>query len=200
MDRRALLVALGRFVLAFALLACPWPGLGRAYADVVGSLATAAADPFFQSGNVTFVLRAPTPDEQVPDWRGVIQVKQDLPEGPVRQKGAIDLRRAGYLQLVTFLCLAVAWPAAWRDRKLLAAGVALLVVGTVTGVSIVDYLVQVGAVDAGHWGSTLLALARRALVGAPGMAYAVPALAWIAVGDHDFLKNRPSRPALLPVS
>jgi hypothetical protein len=184
-DRRALLLALLRFVVAFGLLAAPWPGLGRAYAGVVGSLATAVADPFFESGNVTFVLRAPTPEEQVPDWRGVIQVKQDLPDGPVRQKGAIDLRRAGYLQLVTFLCLAAAWPAAWRDRKLLATGVALLVVALATGTSVLDYLAQIGVVDAGAWGSTVLALARRALVGAPGMAYAVPTLAWIAIARRD---------------
>lgn len=180
-DRRALLAAAARFAVVFALLAAPWPGLGRAFAGAVGSAATALANPFFSATNVTFTLRASRPEEHLPDWRGVIQVKQDLPEGPIRNAGAIDLRRAGYLQLATFFCLAAAWPGAWRQRKLLAAVVALAVVGAATGASVLDYLAQIGALHVGDAAATALALARRALVAAPGMAYAVPALAWVAI-------------------
>jgi hypothetical protein len=180
---RPWLAAAARFVAVFALLAAPWPGLARAYADTVGSIATALADPFFASSNVTFALRAPFPEQHLPEWSGVIQVKRDLPEGPVRNAGAIDLRRAGYLQLATFVCLAAAWPAAWQRRKLAATTVALAVLATVTWAPVLDYLVQIGAVQAGDWGATAVALVRRALVAAPGMVYAVPALAWVAVAQ-----------------
>jgi hypothetical protein len=190
-----LLAVAARFAVVFAVLAAPWPGLAHAYTDAVGSIATALADPLLSATNVSFTLRSPAPQEHLPEWRGVIQVKQDLPEGPVRNAGAIDLRRSGYLQLVTFLCLAAAWPAAWRRRKLAAATVAFAVVAATTGASVLDYLVQIGAVQPGAGGATALALVRRALVAAPGMAYAVPALAWVGV------VTRPeSVPALLRAS
>jgi hypothetical protein len=178
---RKLAASLVKFGLVFALLAAPWPGLGHAFTGAVGSIATAIADPLSASSNVTVVVRSPNQDEAQPDWRGVIAVREDLPSGPLDRAGAIDLRRAGYLQLATFAALAVAWPPSGRRRALLAASVALAIVAMCTAVPILAFLSSVGAVDPGTALGALLSLASRALVAAPGMAFAVPGLSWLAL-------------------
>ncbi|MGO9836079.1 MAG: hypothetical protein ACLP1X_17900 [Polyangiaceae bacterium] len=183
--RRSLGLSVARFLVAFGLLVAPWRGLGRAFTEAAGAVATAVADPFFGSSNVTFVLRAPVPSERLGDWRGVVDVKQDFPEGPVRHAGAIDMRRAGYLQLATFLSLAAGWPPRRHSRALLAVVVATLVVASTLGVAALDFLCSLGAVHAWAWFATAVALARRALVGAPGMAYAIPGLVWLALRDRE---------------
>jgi hypothetical protein len=170
-----------RFVLALALLIAPWPGLGRAFTGTVGAIATALADPLTASTNVTFLLRSPKDDEALNDWHGVISVRQDFPDGPVDHAGAIDLRRAGYLQLATFGALAVAWPPKGRWLALLAACVSLGLVATVIVLPILDFLSPLGAVHLGACSAALVSLGSRTLVGAPSMAYAVPGLAWFAV-------------------
>jgi hypothetical protein len=179
--RRTLLFRVARFFFAFGLMVAPWPGLGAAFADTIGAAATAAADPFFSSSNVTLTVRAPRPAENQPDWRGIIDVKQDFPEGTVRHAGAIDLRRAGYLQLATFIALAAAWVPEGRRRILEGACVIVVVVSAIVAIPIVDFLAQAGVAHLGASLSTLIALARRALLGAPGMAYAVPGIAWLAL-------------------
>ena len=177
---RSLGPSLTRFVLVFALLVAPWPGLGRVFADTVGAIATAVADPISAASNVTLTLRSPLASEAQTDWRGVIVVRQDLPEGPVQRAGAIDLRRAGYLQLATFIALAVAWPPRGRRRALLAAIVVLAVVSATLALPVLDFLSQIGAVSPGRWLGPLVSLGSRTVVGAPGMAYAIPGLAWVA--------------------
>jgi len=168
----------------------PWPGLGPLFADVVGATATAIADPFFARSNVTLTVRPPRPEEHQPKWRGVIDVKQDFPDGPARHAGAIDLRRSGYLQLATFIALAAAWMPKGRRRILAAVGVAAAVVSTVVAVPIFDFLVQVDVVHLGAGSATLVSLARRILVGAPGMAYAVPGIVWLALAGGPMLLRR----------
>lgn len=188
--RRVFAAPATRFAVAFAFTIAPWPGLGPVFADVVGATATAIADPIFARSNVTLTVRSPRPEEHQPEWRGVIDVKQDFPEGPVRHAGAIDLRRSGYLQLATFIALAAAWMPKGRRRVLAAVGVVAAVVSTVVVVPIVDFLVQAGVVDLGAGFNTLVALARRILVGAPGMAYAVPGIAWFALAMGSMLLRR----------
>ena len=179
LANRATAFAIARFVVGFAFLAAPWPGLDAAFVGAVGAVATAVADPLTASSNVTFVLRPARAVEEQPAWRGVISVRQDLPDGPVSHAGAIDLRRAGYLQLATFASLALAWPPKSRRRALLAGAVAFGIVAATVAVPIFAFLSTLGVaslpgVDA------LVSLAARALVAAPGMAYAVPGLAWLA--------------------
>jgi hypothetical protein len=151
----------------------------------VGTIATAIADPLLAASNVTLVLRSPTPAEHLPEWDGVIDVKQDFPEGSVRHAGAIDLRRAGYLQLATFIALAAAWPSRRRRRGAAAACVAFAVVSMVIAVPVLDFLAGIGAVHLGACLGTATSLARRALVAAPGMAYALPGLVWLAVAQSE---------------
>ncbi len=170
-----------RFVLAFAVVAAPWPGLGRVFTSTVGAIATAIADPVSMDSNVTFLLRSPKPSEDLPDWRAVIAVRQDFPDGPLDHSGAIDLRRAGYLQLATFVALAAAWPPKGRRRVLVAAAAALAIVGTAIALPIFAFLSPLGVVHLGPSLQALLSLASRALVAAPGMAFAIPGLAWLAV-------------------
>ena len=178
---RKLAASLVKFGLVFALLAAPWPGLGHAFTGAVGSIATAIADPLSVSSNVTVVVRSPNQNEAQPDWRGVIAVRQDLPAGPLDKAGAIDLRRAGYLQLATFAALAAAWPPSSRRRAFLAASVALAIVALCIAVPILAFLSSIGAVHPGMPLEALLSLASRALVAAPGMAFAVPGLTWLAL-------------------
>jgi len=182
-DRTSMTASLVRFVLVFCVLVAPWPGLGRAFTDFVGAVATAVADPLSASSNVTFSLRSPLPTERLPDWRGVIAVRQDTPDGPVNHAGAVDLRRAGYLQLAAFAALAAAWPPRGRTRALCAACAALVVVAMTVSVPVVDFLVPIGAVHLWGWLGTAVRLAARALVAAPGMAYALPGLTWLAVAE-----------------
>jgi hypothetical protein len=170
-----------RFVVAFAFIIAPWPGLGSLFVSCVGATATAIADPVFSSSNVTLTVRSPLPEEHQPDWRGVIDVKQDSPDGPVKHAGAMDLRRSGYLQLATFIALAAAWMPKGRRRALTGACVVAGVVSTVVAIPIIDFLAQIDAVHLGAASGTLVSLARRTLVGAPGMAYAVPGIAWLAL-------------------
>jgi hypothetical protein len=80
-------VAVARFFVALALLLAPWPGLGRWFSGATGALVTTVGEPFFDSTNVTFVLRAPAPSENLGEFQGVIDVKRDYPEGPVRNAG-----------------------------------------------------------------------------------------------------------------
>jgi hypothetical protein len=161
-------------------------------------VATAFADPFFTASNVTFTLRSPVPIEKLPDWRAVIDVRQDFPDRPKRDAAAIDLRRAGWLQLATFVALAAAWPPRGRRRIVLAASVAFAIVSTCIAVPVVDYLAQVGAVHLGTLLGGVLALVRRALIAAPGMAYAVPGLAWLALMSHVGVSDREGLGAASP--
>jgi hypothetical protein len=183
-----------RFAFVFALLIAPWPGLGSLFVSGVGAVATAVADPVFASSSVTLIVRAPREIEAQPEWRAVVDARQDLPDGRVRHAGAIDVRRAGYLQLATFLGLAAAWMP--RERKRIVAGTCLAValVSAVVAIPIVDFLSDAGVVRLGSALAILVALARRALVGAPGMAYALPALIWLAIHRLTFAQSAPIAP------
>jgi hypothetical protein len=178
-----------RFVIVLALVLVPWPGLGRAFTDAVGAIGTALAQPISASSNVSFLLRSPKPIEGQPDWRAVISVRQDFPDGSSVHAGAIDLRRAGYLQLAAFVALAVAWPPQGRTRALLAVAVALAIVSTAIALPILAFLSPLGAVHLGASLEALVSLASRALVAAPGMAYAVPGLAWLAVNQGEPIRG-----------
>jgi hypothetical protein len=62
-------------------------------------------------------------------------------------------------------------------------------------VPILDFLSSIGAVHLGAWLGTCISLARRAFVGAPGMAYAIPGLTWALVHEEAvrlFLVARPT--------
>jgi hypothetical protein len=180
-DKGGLALPLVRFVIVLALLVAPWPGVGRYFVDAVGSLTTALADPMFAASNVTFALRSPMPQEQQPEWRGVIAVKRDsFPDGPKRNLGAIDLRRAGYLQLATFIALAAGWPPSGIRRSLMAGLLAAFFLTAILAVPILDFLSSIEVVHLGGF-AFVVALIRRALVAPPGMAYAGPGLVWLAV-------------------
>jgi len=178
---RSRVFAIARFAAAFAILIFPWSGLGRAFVDAVGAAATAVADPITASSNLSVTVRSARPNENQPDWCGIIDVKRDFPEGPVRQAGALDLRRAGYLQFATFLSLAAGWPPKSGRRALIASAVVVGVVSAVIAVPIFDFLRELGIASFGAWGGAMVALVRRALVAAPGMAYAIPGMAWVAI-------------------
>jgi hypothetical protein len=180
---RPLIAALGRFIIVFAILVTPWPHLGRAFCDVVGAVATAVADPLTASSNVTFRLDALQEKESQPDWRAMISVQQDFPQGPVDHAGVIDLRRCGYLQLATFLALAAAWPPRGRRRALIAAAGALALVATAIALPVLAFVSSIGAVDFGLL-AVPVTLASRALVAAPGMMYALPGLAWLGLNPE----------------
>jgi hypothetical protein len=172
--------AVARALVVFILLVVPWPGLGGAFTDAVGAVATAIADPLTASSNVTFVLRSPVPEENQPEWRAVISVRRDSPDGPTVDQGAADLRRAGYLQLAVFAALAAGWPPRGWRRALLGLILSGGVVAGTIAVPVLAYLAGIGVLQAGDAVRMVLSLASRALVAAPGMAFAVPGLTWLA--------------------
>jgi hypothetical protein len=180
-DKRALALPFVRFVVVLALLVAPWPWVGFHFVDTVGSVTTTLADPMFAASNVTFALRSPMPKEQQPEWWGVIAVKRDsFPDGSKRNAGAIDLRRAGYLQLATFIALAAGWPPSGIWRCLMAGLLAALFVTAILAVPILDFLSSIEVVHLGGF-AFVVALIRRALIAPPGMVYAGPGLVWLAV-------------------
>jgi hypothetical protein len=86
--------------------------------------------------------------------------------------------------LATFVALATGWPPRGTRRRVQAAVVALAIVSATIAVPIFDYLSDVGAIHLGALLAGAVALARRALVAAPGMAYAVPGLVWLALNPE----------------
>jgi hypothetical protein len=178
LERRAAM-ALVRFALVYAVAIAPWPGLGRAWGGAIGAIATSIADPFFASTNVTFSLRASGPGDPTSEWTGIIELRQDLPDTSSHNAGAIDLRRCGYVQFVTFAALAIARPPRTRRRAWIALGASVVVVAGSVGMPILAFIAPLGAVHPGAFFGAAIALASRALVAAPGMSYAVPGVVWV---------------------
>ena len=95
--------------------------------------------------------------------------------------GAVDLRRAGYLQIAFFLIAASAFPlAGWRRfLPVLVGGVTLL--SMLGWLPVLTYLAVKHVFDPGAVAFSVLAVLQRSLAGAPGMAVFLPCLLWIVV-------------------
>jgi hypothetical protein len=178
-DQRSTRASFVRFFVVLALLIAPWPGLGRTVCKVVGTIVTSVADPLLASTNITLLCRATRASDGLPEWDAVLSVRQDSPDGPEDHGGAMDMRRAGYLQAGTWLALVAGWPPRGGRRVLRSLSIFAAILLIVVALPIVTFLMSAGVLDASAVVESLVSLASRALVGAPAMAYAVPGLAWL---------------------
>lgn len=168
---------LGGLVLVVVLF-LPWPGLGRGYARVVAMLAEAVLVP--ASPTVTLRFGVPAAGEGRV-WRLDVHA-EDAATGQFVET-ALDLRRAGYLASAVFTALVLATRMRrWRRLATLGAGlVALQVLPLLPVLAFFSGKLPVQVFVLGDLARTAVDVAYRALVAPPGMAYAVPAMLWLAL-------------------
>jgi hypothetical protein len=166
------------------VLLLPWPGLGRAYTGTFGAVATVLARPFFSGDDVALSLTASNAAARNREWSLMVHV-DDAATGAPKHLGAVDLRRAGYLQIAFFLVAAAAFPLADRRRfaGVLLGGVVLL--STLGWLPVLMYLATKHVIHFGALLFSMLAVAQRSLAGAPGMAIVVPGLLWLLAKQID---------------
>jgi hypothetical protein len=90
--------------------------------------------------------------------------------------------RLRHAQFVTLVALAIARRPRTRRRAWLALAGCVVVVAGAVSMPILAFVVPLGAVHPGPFFGAAIALASRALVAAPGMAYAVPGAVWVLDG------------------
>jgi hypothetical protein len=173
-------VRLARALVVVAALLAPWPGLGRGYTAAVGAVATTIAAPFFAGGAVALSLTAASATGHQREWSLFIHV-DDAATGAPKHLGAVDVRRAGYLQIAFFLAAAAAFPlAGWRRFvPILLGGVVLL--SMLAWLPVLMYLAVKHVIEPGAVAFSVLAVLQRSLAGAPAMAIAVPFFLWLTV-------------------
>lgn len=177
LPNRAALFTAARFFAVLILLLCPWPGLGRAYALAFNVLATPCMSVVSAaSGSEVSLDRFPESDKRH-EWSTMVRVTDE--SHTVRHTGAGDLKRAGYLQIATWLASAVAFPLKRRARFAAILGGGVLFFTMFGCLPVCLYLARKGVLHLGMVLFAALALSERALVGAPGMAFALPALGWL---------------------
>jgi hypothetical protein len=177
---RAILVRAARAAIVAAVLLAPWPGLGRAYAATFGAVATTIARPTVGPSDVTVSMTAASATARHREWSLMIHV-DDSATGAPKHLGAVDVRRAGYLQIAFFLVAAAAFPlAGWRRFvPVLLGGVVLL--SMLGWLPVLTYLATKHVITLGAVSFSILAVLQRSLAGAPGMAIVVPCLLWLGL-------------------
>jgi len=168
---RALTSAPARFVALLLLLLWPWPIVGRAWGHFVTGLVRLLLDP---SPAVAF--RFPPGDDP---WRLRI-VADELASGRFVET-ALDLRRAGYIQVAVFVALVLVTPLRRRRRvTLLALGLPPLLALPLTRlVALFSGALPIRAFEFGVVGRVLTGIIYHVTVTPPGMAFAFPGLLWL---------------------
>jgi hypothetical protein len=185
------LFAAARFLAVLIVLAAPWPGLGRAYVAIYGSVAAVIATPIVASSGVELALAPSAEDDPKHEWFAMVSVL-DAQTHSRQHKMATDLRRAGYLQMALYLAAAAAYPLRNRVRFVVVVTAGLVLFAAFGWLPIMMYLAKKQIITLGAWSLSLLSVVYRSLVTPPGMAFAVPGLLWLAA--RTFL-DEPSLPA-----
>jgi hypothetical protein len=161
------------------LVAClvPWPGLGRAYVSAFSRIGTTVVAPMLASATVEISFEPSTPEDEHHEWHTFVWVKDAQTHAPAH-RGAVDLRRSGYLQIAILLALAAAFPLGRRVRWAAAVVAGTLLLGMLGWLPVLVYLALKGVIHLGSVAYATLAIAQRSLVGAPGMAFVVPSILW----------------------
>lgn len=176
-------------VLLLVAFLIPWPGLGPIYARVVASLGNA----LLERGNprVTLVFKLPAATTAAPagsapvgppnPWRLDVAAEDAVTGRFVGT--ALDLRRGGYIASAVFAALALATATRWRKRlALLFCGLApLQMLALLPVLSFFSGKLPVKVFSFSRASVAILDVCYHALVAPPGMAYAVPALLWLAL-------------------
>jgi len=196
------LVPWAKLVVLLALLAAPWPGLGRAYVRTFGAAATLLSPVVAPSGAKLSFAASPASDGHH-EWFAMVS-ETDASSGALLHKGAVDLRRGGYLQMAFYLAAAVAFPL--RRRGLFAAslGAGLLLFSMLGWLPVLMYLTKKQVIVLGAGSFSVLALVYRSLVTPPAMAFAVPGASWLVVrmlaGQTDLMRALPALAVRKPES
>lgn len=183
MQRLVRVVSSGpvRFLVLLALLMAPWPGLGPAYCGFVGKIAAGFLDST-DAGAVRLRF-TPAVEATPPGKPWELRVHAEDPVSGRYVGTALDLRRAGYIETAVFAALALAGRVRWRRRvALLFGGLALLQLLPL--LPILSFFSGKLPVQAFHFSGVTEALidtGYHALVAPPGMAFALPALLWLAL-------------------
>jgi hypothetical protein len=177
---RALALRAGKLVLVLTVLIWPWPGLARTYVAAFSSVATVIARPAFADSDVSLSFAPSSESDTSHEWFSMVSVQDAASQARVH-RGAIDIRRAGYLQTALFLAVAIGFPLRrWRRCvAVVVAGSALLPM--LAWLTIATYLARKQVIHLGVLSSSILALGYRSLICAPGMAFAGPGLLWLVV-------------------
>ena len=176
--RRALASFWVRSLLLLLLLLAPWPGLGRTFASAMASLNNAVLGDDSSLAQLSF--RLPKPGEKTTPWE-VFAIARER-EGKRQVGTAVDTRRAGYLHEATFAALTIATRMR-RSSKLWTLAIGLCALQLVALLPALAFFssaasgVQVFALN--PLSQSLVEIAYRCLVTAPGMAYATGGLLWL---------------------
>jgi len=174
----------------FALFVPPWPLFGRAYGGTVAAFARMAA-AVAGSGATIRIGAGGGHDSASDPWH--LRIHAEDPTTGEYVGTVLDLRRAGYLASAVFAALVLATPLrARRKLGLLLGGLALLqALPLLPLLSFFSGKLPVRVFDFGSTTRAMIELGYDILVAPPGMAYAVPALAWLLgvfVLDADALR------------
>ncbi len=167
-----------RALLVLLVLHVPWPGLGPTFASYFGHVAPALLSVWSPSSLRVEMKPAGTEDGE---W----SVLFDASDASIRKhtRAALDIRRTAWLPLATFIALLVAFPLRRPRRRLLIAGLGLVVLHALW---LLPLLAFFGGGPTRFFtlsapAHTLAVVAYRALISPPGMVYALPALLWFVL-------------------
>jgi hypothetical protein len=171
---RTLLRSLVVLVLAYGLLAVPWPGLGRAFVTVYAGAVQATLGNVLPMEGTSF--RATEPGEPASPWDMAIRLP--VAPGETNVHGIrVHMRRVAYVPLAFLGALALAFPpgrsAHWFS--IVACPVALV---ALQAVALLSVFTTRGLVDLGIVGNVIVGLVSHAFFEAPGMGFAIPGLLW----------------------
>lgn len=183
------------FVLRFASLLVlgwvSWPGLGNWVGRVCSALANPLAGPLARSPE-TLEFRPEGPDTS---FNAILSVTN---ASGVYQELLWDLRRTPYLPVLVFMALCAALPWKRVAPRLLVAALGLTILPLLSGLRLLLAISSESPIRLLELPSAVefvLNMACRALVLPPGMAYAVPALLWLALS---WWLDREALAAILP--
>ncbi|MGB8299035.1 MAG: hypothetical protein WCG85_26690 [Polyangia bacterium] len=182
-DKRRLLRFAVLFLLLFALLAWPFPFVGRGYRSFVSS----AVDGLVFSSAHTHVARLVPNQRPGFAWYLTTEVWNQVSKS-VEAHFDVDVHHSFCLPTAVFIALTLAGKFTWGARRIvlkLLIGILLLqLLGAVRFIALERSIagIQFGAVD------LFLMLVNRSLAAPLGMAFAVPLILWFGLFRKSFLQ------------
>ena len=174
---RATLWAVCRFLALLVVLIVPWPGMGRPVARAFGYATQTMLAPVLATVDTPVVFQASDETDAQHEWDLLVLVKDPKTSATLRH-ASVHVRRSGYLQVACFLAFVAGWPGRSPRRLAFVLGLGLACLACLTTLPVLMFLSRRGVVPLAGWLLSTLAVAYRALVTAPGMAFAVPAILW----------------------
>jgi hypothetical protein len=172
----------------YALLAFPWPGLARAFTGTYAQVAEVVMAPLLRP-DTTF--RPSVPGDSFDEWDLLVRFPPE--PGATSVHGVrVHLRRIAYVPLAFAVAFVAAFPAPRQRLARGAAGV-LAVLLSFEAFGILSVFTTRGALDLGGFLDVLVQLGSRVQLEAPGMTFALPALAWVALARPPLLADLFSR-------